>query len=144
MPGQMPDGIFGGGVETSRGRPSAVGDMRIVVIGQAAFGESVLNALVDRGDTVVAAWCPPDVDGGRVDRLKAAAEKRGVPVFQFKRMRDREAIETFQALNADLCVMAFVTDIVPGDILNAPARGTYSTIRHCCRGTGGPARSTGR
>ena len=101
-----------------------MGDIRIVVVGQAAFGESVLNALVDRGDTVVAAWCPPDVDGGRVDRLKAAAEKRGVPVFQFKRMRDREAIDAFRALNADLCVMAFVTDIVPGDILNAPARGT--------------------
>jgi methionyl-tRNA formyltransferase len=98
--------------------------MRIVVIGQAAFGESVLNALADRGETVVAAWCPPDGDGRRVDRLKAASEKQGVPVFQFKRMRDREAIDAFRGLNSDLCVMAFVTDIVPADIVTAPTHGT--------------------
>jgi methionyl-tRNA formyltransferase len=98
--------------------------MRIVVIGQAAFGESVFNALVDRGETVVAAWCPPDGAGPRVDRLKAASEKHGVPVFQFQRMRDREAIDAFRGLDADLCVMAFVTDIVPGDILSAPNHGT--------------------
>jgi len=98
--------------------------MRIVVIGQAAFGESVLNALVDRGETVVAAWCPLDGDGPRVDRLKAASDKQSVPVFQFTRMRDREAIDAFQGLSADLCVMAFVTDIVPGDILSAPTHGT--------------------
>ena len=72
-----------------------MGDMRIVMIGQAAFGESVLNALVDRGETLVGAWCPPDVVGRRVDRLKVASEKRGVPVFQFKRMRTRGAIDVF-------------------------------------------------
>lgn len=101
-----------------------MGDMRIVMIGQAAFGESVLNALVDRGETLVGAWCPPDAAGRRVDRLKVASEKHGVPIFQFNRMRTMEAINIFRELKADLCVMAFVTDIVPGDMLNAPTHGS--------------------
>ena len=100
------------------------GEMRIAVVGQAAFGESVLNALVERGENVVAAWCPPDEEGRRIDRLKSAAQEHDVPLFQFARMRDREAIDAFHRLNADLCVMAFVTDIVPGAILDAPKLGT--------------------
>ena len=39
-------------------------------------------------------------------------------------MRDREAVDAFKDLNADLCVMAFVTDIIPEAILEAPTRGT--------------------
>ena len=100
------------------------GDMRIAIIGQAAFSESVLNALLKRGETVVGAVCPPDREGRRPDRLKLAAEKQGVPALQFRRMRDREAIDAFRGLTADLGVMAFVTDIVPDEILEAPTLGT--------------------
>ena len=39
-------------------------------------------------------------------------------------MRDKEAIAEFLSLNIDLCVMAFVTDIVPDEILEAPRFGT--------------------
>ena len=100
------------------------GDMRIALIGQAAFGESVLDALVQRGENVVAAFCPPDREGRPVDALKEAAQRLDVPVFQFSRMRGQDAIDAFGSLSAELCVMAFVTDIVPGAILNAPTRGT--------------------
>ena len=99
-------------------------DMRIALIGQAAFGESVLNALVKRGENIVAAFCPPDQEGWPVDPLKAAAQNHGVPVYQFRRMRNQDAIDAFKALKTDLCVMAFVTDIIPGAILEAPAKGT--------------------
>ena len=99
-------------------------DFRIALIGQAAFGESVLNALVENGENVVAALCPPDRAGRAADPLKTAAEGHGVPVLQFRRMRNRDAIDAFEALNADLCVMAFVTDIVPDAILEAPTHGT--------------------
>lgn len=100
------------------------GDFRIVVIGQAAFGESVLNALVERGESVVGAFCPPDREGRAADPLKAAAAEHGIPALQFRRMRSAAAIEAFRALEADLCVMAFVTDIVPDEILDAPTHGT--------------------
>ena len=39
-------------------------------------------------------------------------------------MRDAAAINQFKALAPDLCVMAFVTDIVPIAMINAPAKGT--------------------
>ena len=100
------------------------GDMRIALIGQAAFGQSVLNALVERRESVVAAFCPPDREGRPLDPMKEAAQRHNVPVFQFQRMRDREAIDAFKRLSTDLCVMAFVTDIVPEAILGAPAKGT--------------------
>ena len=100
------------------------GDVRIAVIGQAAFGESVLNALVEEGENVVGVFCPPDREGRRPDPIKAAAEGHDVPVLQFRRMRNQDAIDAFKELNSDICVMAFVTDIVPDEILEAPSKGT--------------------
>jgi methionyl-tRNA formyltransferase len=97
---------------------------RIALIGQAAFGESVLNALVKNGESICGAFCPPDKDGRPVDPVKSAAESHVVPIFQYKRMRSPEAIAAFRELNADLGVMAFVTDIVPQEILGAPRLGT--------------------
>ncbi len=99
-------------------------DFRIALIGQAAFGESVLNALMDAGETIAGVFCPPDKEGRPSDAIKVAADKRSVPTFQFRRMRSPEAIAAFRGLNADLGVMAFVTDIVPEDILKAPRLGT--------------------
>lgn len=99
-------------------------DFRIALIGQAAFGESVLNALVEHQENIVGVFCPPDRDGRPADPLKAAAQAHNIPALQFRRMRNQDAIDAFRALNADLCVMAFVTDIVPDEILEAPAQGT--------------------
>lgn len=99
-------------------------DFRVAVIGQAAFGESVLNALIEGGDNIVGVFCSPDREGRPVDPIKAAAEKHGIPVFQFRRMRHQDAIDAFIGLNSDLCVMAFVTDIVPDAMLEAPKHGT--------------------
>ena len=41
--------------------------MRIVVHGQQAFGKAVLEALLERGDDVVAVYAPPE--GSRPDPL---------------------------------------------------------------------------
>ena len=98
--------------------------MRIALIGQSAFGEAVLRALVERGEQVVGVFCPPDREGRPPDPLKVAAGECGVPLAQFGRMRDREAIEAFARLSADLGVMAYVTDIVPNQTLEGPSLGT--------------------
>ena len=98
-------------------------DMKIAVIGQAAFGKDVLAALIDAGENVVGVFCPPDREGRPADPIKQESAERDVPVFQFRRMRRKPAIDAFQDLNADLCVMAFVTDIVPEAILEAPSHG---------------------
>jgi methionyl-tRNA formyltransferase len=100
--------------------------MRIVVHGQQAFGKSVLEELLKRGENVVGVYCGPDpAQGGRVDPLKEAALARGLPVHQPKSFRNKpEVWEEFGRLRADLCVMAYVTLIVPEQVLNLPTRGT--------------------
>jgi len=100
--------------------------MRIVVHGQQAFGKSVLEALLERGENVVGVYCAPDpAQGGRVDPLKEAALARNLPVFQPRSFRNKpEVLDEFTHLKADLCVMAYVTLIVPEAVLNQPTRGT--------------------
>ena len=69
-------------------------------------------------------FCPPDREGRPVDPIKSAAGELKVDVFQPRRMRSKKAVEEFKSLDADLCVMAFVTDFVPSRILEAPRHGT--------------------
>lgn len=99
-------------------------ELRIVLIGQAAFGQKVLEGLFDQGYSVAGVFVAPDVEGKPFDPVKETAVAREAPVYQFKRLRDQEAIDAFTALAPDLCVMAFVTDIVPEAILTAPRLGT--------------------
>ncbi len=98
--------------------------MRIVINGQQAFGKAVLDALAARGEDVVAVYCAPDVRPDRPDALKVAAGEHGLPVFQPKSFRDPAVHEDFAALKPDLCVMAYVTKIVPSSFLDLPAHGT--------------------
>ena len=98
--------------------------MRIVINGQQAFGESVLNALVERGENVIAVYCAPDKEGGRPDPSKEAALARGLPVVQPASFRTPEAADEFAALKPDLCVMAYVTRFVPQEFLGIPTHGT--------------------
>jgi methionyl-tRNA formyltransferase len=99
--------------------------VRIAIIGQSAFGKSVLEAIVGNGkDEIVGAFPPPDREGRPFDPLKEAAIELNVPVHQYGRYRTPEAIAAFESLDADLCVMAFVTDIVPDEMIEAPKLGT--------------------
>jgi len=101
--------------------------MRIVVHGQQAFGKSVLEALLERGENVIAVYCAPDPKpgGGRPDPLKEAALARNLPVYQPRSFRNKpEVWEEFAQLKADLCVMAYVTLFVPEEMLNLPTHGT--------------------
>ncbi len=97
--------------------------MRIVLIGQARFGEDVLKALINHGEDVVGVYAPVDAPG-RPELLKVAAEKQGIPVFQPARMRNPAVYTEYIKLKPDLNVMAFVTDILPLTILNYPKLGT--------------------
>ncbi|HEX7928567.1 MAG TPA: formyltransferase family protein, partial [bacterium] len=99
--------------------------MRIVVHGQQAFGKAVLEALLNRGDNVVAVYCAPEKEGQKVDPLKEFALSKGLPVHQPKGWRKPgETWDQFKALKADLCVMAYVTLFVPEEVLNMPTHGT--------------------
>ena len=98
--------------------------MRIIVHGQQAFGKSVLEALLDRGEEVVGVYCAPDREGRPPDPIKECAVERGLPVFQPRSFRKPEAAGQMASLRADLCVMAYVTAFVPERVLNVPTHGS--------------------
>ena len=97
--------------------------MRIVLIGQATFGADVLKGLLAKGHNVVGVFCPPD-RGTKQDPLKEAALAANLPAIQPQHLRDQEAHDQMVSLNPDLAVLAFVTDIVPGKVLEVPKIGS--------------------
>ena len=101
--------------------------MRIVVHGQQAFGKAVLEALVKRGENVVAVYVAPEKEGAKADPLKEAALAAKLPVHQPVSYRKPEVWEEFRALKPDLQVMAFVTLFVPEEFLTIP---TYGSIQY--------------
>ena len=105
--------------------------MKIAIIGQSAFGKSVLDALIEKGeDEIVGVFAPPrrtnrkTGEAGPSDPIADAATTNGIPTYEFKRLRDQEAIDQFKAVDPELCVMAFVTDIVPMEMIDFPSLGT--------------------
>ncbi len=98
--------------------------MRVVLIGQAAFAEKALEVLHARGDQIVHVFGPPEAPGGRPDPLKAKALELGLPFSGPKSFKGEAIYEQVKALDADLCVMAFVTLIVPERVLFAPRHKT--------------------
>ena len=98
--------------------------MRIVVHGQQAFGKAVLEALIKRGENVVAVYVAPEKPGQKADPLKEAALAAKLPVYQPASYRKQEVWDEFRALKPDLQVMAFVTLFVPEEFLNIPTHGS--------------------
>ncbi len=97
--------------------------MRLMVHGQQAFGKSVLEALVERGENIVGVYCESDKQN-RLDPIKEYALAQGLEVFQPKSYRQPHVWEQIESLQADLCVMAFVTLFVPEQALNLPTQGS--------------------
>ena len=99
--------------------------LRIALFGQAAFGKDVLERLAAAGHEIVAVYAPPE--GGRPDPLAQAAAQRGLPVLPCARFRRQgaarpERVAEHAALGAELNVLAYVTAIVPLEIVDAPVR----------------------
>jgi methionyl-tRNA formyltransferase len=98
--------------------------MRIVVNGQQAFGAAVLEALLERGEDVVAVYCAPDKEGKPPDPLAEAAREAGIEVRQPDSFETESCAAEMADLKPDLMVMAFVTLFVPEPVLNTPTRGS--------------------
>jgi len=96
--------------------------MRIVLIGQAAFGEKVLEALLKKREKVVAVFAKPDKDG-KEDPLKVMALKNNIPVNTPSTYKDDSVFDTYCNYKPDLTVMAFVTDIIPTRFFEASSKG---------------------
>ncbi len=101
--------------------------LRIAVFGQAAFGRDVMLRLIEAGHPIAGVYAPPE--GARPDPLAEEAEGRGLSLFRYKRFRRKgaaisEILEEYRSLGAELNVLAFVTVILPPEIVDAPGRGS--------------------
>jgi methionyl-tRNA formyltransferase len=104
--------------------------LRIAYFGQAPFGRDVLVRLLDAGHEIVAVYAPPEQARSRSDPTAEEAEKRGLRLFRHGAMRKKTGepipsrIAEHAALGADLNVLAFVTMILPREIVDAPRFGS--------------------
>ena len=97
--------------------------MRIALIGQAAFGEAVFNALRDAGEEIVAVSSIAGTTE-RPDALYTAAQAAGTPFFPTGKLKKPDVLDAYAATKPDLGIMAFVTHILPRRVLDLPALGT--------------------
>ena len=93
--------------------------MRILIHGQQAFGKAVLERLMAGPDEVVGVLCLPDREGSPPDPLKEAGLERGLPVHQPETFKTDEALDLVRSFRSDLCVMAYVTLLVPQRVPDA-------------------------
>jgi methionyl-tRNA formyltransferase len=69
-------------------------------------------------------FCAPEKPGARPDPLRAAAEERGLKVFQFASLRGADAHEAMRSLGAGLGIMAYVLQFAPETLVRIPRLGT--------------------
>ena len=113
--------------------------MRIVLHGQQAFGEAVLQKLLERGEDVVAVCCAPTKEGKPEDRLALLAKDKGIPLHQPASWKTPEALELMQSFKADICMMAYVLLFVPEAVRDAPTYGTFQYHPSLCPQHRGPS-----
>ena len=99
--------------------------MKVIVMGQQAFGKDCLARVLDEGrDEVVAVYCEPDRDGKPVDPIKEFAQEKSLPVLQPGDFNDETALEELAGFNADLMIVAFVNIFVPEAARDTPKLGS--------------------
>jgi methionyl-tRNA formyltransferase len=103
--------------------------MRIVFMGTPDFAVPVLDALVEAGHDVVAAYCQPARPGGRRGRalvpspVQARAEALGIAVRSPVSLKTAEAQAEFAGFDAEVAVVAAYGLILPRAVLDAPVHG---------------------
>lgn len=99
--------------------------MRVIVMGQQAFGQAALEKILEAGqDEVIAVYTAPDKEGKPVDPLKQAALDHGLPLYQPSDFKDEDVLAEMRALNADVMMMAYVIVFVPEEARDIPKMGS--------------------
>jgi methionyl-tRNA formyltransferase len=102
--------------------------VRLALFGQAAFGKDCLDRLHADGYEIAGVIVPPD--SGKPDPLALRAGELGLRVLRRRFFRTREgkaipaAVGEHAQLGADLNVLAFVTALLPREIVSAPRHGS--------------------
>jgi methionyl-tRNA formyltransferase len=99
--------------------------MKVALIGSQDFGKAALEAFLERGDEIVAVFCPPDnPKATKPEILKEATLAKGLVPLQFASLKSPEAADAMRNSGADICVMAYVLQFVPQELAKIPRLGT--------------------
>ncbi len=96
--------------------------MRVIFMGTPDFAVGTLEALIASKHEIVGVVTQPDKPKGRGKAMqfppvKEIAVREGLPVFQPKKVREPEVVETLRSLNADVIVVVAFGQIIPESIL---------------------------
>lgn len=103
-------------------------DLKICFMGTPDFSLPSLQMLHDEEYNVAAVFTQPDRQAGRGHKLlpppaKEMAQKFGIPVYQFERIRKPEGVQALRELAPDLCITAAFGQILTQEILDIPKYG---------------------
>lgn len=96
--------------------------MKVIFMGTPDFAVGTLKKLIASDHTVVGVVTQPDKPKGRGKAMqftpvKEVAVSADIPVFQPKKVRDPEVVETLKKLQADVIVVVAFGQIIPESIL---------------------------
>jgi methionyl-tRNA formyltransferase len=103
--------------------------MRIILVGQAAFGKDCLEALLEQGENVVGVVTIPDEPGDkRPNPVKELAVEKNIPVLQPEgrsphRLKHPSVLPWLKDLKPDLLALVFVTDFMPYEAIKLATLG---------------------
>lgn len=102
--------------------------MRIVFMGTPDFAVGTLEELIKAGHEIIGVVTQPDKPKGRGKTLmptpvKGVALKHQIPVYQPKKVREKEFTEALRNLSPDVIVVAAFGQIITKEILEIPRFG---------------------
>ena len=105
--------------------------MKVIFLGTPDFAVNVLEDLIHSRHQVVAVITQPDKPVGRSSKLqfppvKECATFHNIPVYQFERIKNKEAIETLKSLNADIMITVAYGQILSQKVLEITPYGVYN------------------
>jgi len=101
--------------------------LKLTIIGQQQFGASVFTKLkkeLSQYVQIVGVSAPRPKEGKKGDPLWETASEEGFQCVNTSDFKEETTKKSWKDLNADLSILAFVTDIIPNDILNCPKLGS--------------------
>jgi methionyl-tRNA formyltransferase len=111
--------------------------MRVAIVGQKDFGKAVLEAFIQRSDSVAGVFCAPEKPGEAPDPMRTAAGQRGIRVVSLPSLKGEEARQALRAMHVDIAILAYVVQFVPQDFATIPRFGTiqyHPSLLPCYRG----------
>jgi methionyl-tRNA formyltransferase len=101
---------------------------KVIFMGTPDFAVPVLRQVINDGYEVIAVVTQPDRPVGRKKVLtpppvKVEAMKQGIAVYQPEKIRQKEELDKVLALQPDLIITAAFGQILPKELLEAPAYG---------------------